>query len=312
MSGIGFVFPGQGSQKQGMLLELAHRYSLILETFAAASDVLGLDLWDIAQHNPEDQLNQTAITQPVLLTASVAIMRVWQEAGGARPAIVAGHSLGEYTALVSAEVLDFATAVKLVHERGKFMQSAVKDSDGKMAAIVGLESTRIIEICDEASALGTVSAANLNSPEQTVIAGEHKAVEKAMQLCKDAGAKRALPLNVSVPSHCALMRPAARQLQAVLESVGLHEPTIAVVPNATAEITTETAAIKQNLVKQLDSPVRWVDCVRVMADTGVSHFVECGPGKVLCGLIRRIDPGLNVVTSDTLAAFESALTELSN
>lgn len=310
MEKFGFVFPGQGSQKLGMLSDLASAEAVIGQTFAEASEVLGLDLWQICQHDNDNTLDRTDITQPVLLTASVAIWRLWEQQGGPKPAILAGHSLGEYSALVCAGVLEFSDAVSMVNKRGKFMQSAVPAGEGKMAAIVGLENYQIHEICDEAEQGQVVSAANFNSPGQTVIAGETSAVERAIALCKEAGAKRALPLNVSVPSHCDLMRPAAKQLAEELESINFKPPQIAVVQNCTAEICDDPELIKANLIKQLHEPVRWVDCVNVMHKAGVSKIVECGPGKVLCGLIRRIQSDISCLGSDDPASLDNARAEM--
>lgn len=312
MHKFGFVFPGQGSQKLGMLSELAASNSIIEETFAEASTVLNVDLWQICQHDNDNNLDQTAITQPVLLASSVAIFRLWQQQGGAQPTILAGHSLGEYSALVCSGAIKFSDAVAVVHQRGKFMQSAVAEGAGKMAAIVGLENYQINEICDEAEETGTVSAANFNSPGQTVIAGEAAAVDKAIELCKEAGAKRALPLKVSVPSHCALMRPAAESLSEVLSNIVVEEPSIPVVQNVNAEISASSESIRANLVKQLHAPVLWVDCVQVIAKAGVTHLVECGPGKVLCGLIRRIDSEIVCLGSEDQASLDSALAEMSS
>lgn len=311
MHKFGFVFPGQGSQKLGMLSDLAGSSKIIESTFAEASEAVGHDLWEICQHDSSNNLDQTQITQPVLLSASVAIMRLWQQRGGAAPSILAGHSLGEYSALVCAGAISFADAAKIVHQRGKFMQAAVPENSGKMAAIVGLENYQIHEICDEAEEQGSVSAANFNSPGQTVIAGEATAVDRAIELCKEAGAKRALPLKVSVPSHCALMRPAASELESVLSEIEIRKPAIPVVQNVNADITEDPEAIKQNLISQLYAPVLWVDCVQVIAKAGVSHLVELGPGKVLCGLIKRIDAELVCLGSDDPAALESALAEMS-
>lgn len=312
MQKFGFVFPGQGSQKLGMLSELAAAHDIIGDTFKEASDVLGMDLWEVTQHDLGNMLDQTAVTQPVLLTASIAITRLWQELGGSVPAIVAGHSLGEYSALVCAGAIDFADGVKAVNQRGHFMQAAVQEGTGKMAAIVGLENYQIDEICDEAESQGIVSAANINSPGQVVIAGEATAVDRAIELCKEAGAKRALPLNVSVPSHCALMRPAADQLREVLDSINIKKPDIPVVQNVNAEITSDPEQIKKNLIKQLYAPVLWVDCVRVIHKSGVSRLVECGPGKVLCGLIKRIESELVCFGSEDPASLESARAEMNS
>ncbi len=311
MPKFGFVFPGQGSQKLGMLSDLAGSNRIIEETFAEASSVLGMDLWQICQHDGGNNLDQTSITQPVLLASSIAVYRLWEQCGGAAPAILAGHSLGEYSALVCAGALEFQDAVSVVHQRGRFMQSAVAEGAGKMAAIVGLENYQINEICDEAEAIGVVSAANFNSPGQTVIAGESAAVDRAIELCKEAGAKRALPLKVSVPSHCELMRPAAERLSAVLDEIRVSTPQIPVIQNVNAELSTTAQDIRANLVKQLYAPVLWVDCVQVISEAGISHLVECGPGKVLCGLIRRIDSEIACFGSEDQAALDSALAEMS-
>lgn len=311
MQKFGMVFPGQGSQKLGMLGDLSREYPLIEQTFAEASAVLQQDLWEVAQHDSHNNLDQTEITQPVLLAASIAIWRLWSQLQGPQPLILAGHSLGEYSALVCADVLDFADAVKLVHQRGLFMQAAVAPGSGKMAAIVGLENYQIHEICDEAEEKQVVSAANFNSPGQTVIAGDAEAVERAMVLCKQAGAKRALPLKVSVPSHCALMRPAATELERELANIEFRPPSIPVVQNVNAEIGEDAEKIKQNLIKQLYAPVLWVDSVRLMHKTGISKLVECGPGKVLCGLIKRIEPELACFGSDEPQGLQSSIAEVS-
>lgn len=310
MHKFGFVFPGQGSQKLGMLGSLANDNSLITDTFKEASDVLGLDLWEIAQHDSENNLDQTHITQPVLLTASVAIWRLWQQRTELRPSILAGHSLGEYSALVCADVLSLADAVNVVHQRGKFMQAAVPAEVGKMAAIVGLENYQIHDICDEAEKGEVVSAANFNSPGQTVIAGDAAAVERAIILCKEAGAKRALPLNVSVPSHCALMKPAAIELEKILNDIAFSEPSISVVQNVNGELVQSPEEIKSNLIKQLYAPVLWVDCIEVISKAGVTKLVECGPGKVLSGLIKRIDSDIRCFGSDDTASLDIAVGEM--
>jgi [acyl-carrier-protein] S-malonyltransferase len=310
MHKFGFVFPGQGSQKLGMLGSLANDYSLITDIFKEASDVLGLDLWEIAQHDSENNLDQTHITQPVLLTASVAIWRLWQQRSPLRPSVLAGHSLGEYSALVCADVLSFADAVNVVHQRGRFMQAAVPPGVGKMAAIVGLDDYQIHEICDEAEKGEVVSAANFNSPGQTVIAGDASAVERAIILCKEAGAKRALPLNVSVPSHCALMKPAAIELEKILDDIEFSAPSIAVVQNVNGELVDSPDEIKLNLIKQLYTPVLWVDCIGSMSEAGVTKLVECGPGKVLSGLIKRIDSDIRCFGSDDTASLNIAIGEM--
>jgi [acyl-carrier-protein] S-malonyltransferase len=311
MQNFGFVFPGQGSQKLGMLASLSERSPIIKATFAEASEVLQQDLWEIAQLDSQNTLDQTHITQPVLLSASVAIWRLWNSLSEQQPSILAGHSLGEYSALVCADSISFVDAIKIVHLRGQFMQAAVPAGEGKMAAIVGLENLQIDEICDDAEEAGIVSAANFNSPGQTVIAGEAAAVDRAIELCKEAGAKRALPLNVSVPSHCELMRPAALQLEQELDAVEMQNPKIPVVQNVNADVTEEPEQIKKNLVKQLYAPVLWVECVQLIHRTGVNKVVECGPGKVLSGLIRRIESDIQCFGSDDTASLDSAIAEMS-
>ncbi len=310
MDKFGLVFPGQGSQKLTMLKELADLHSEVSETFAEASEVLQRDLWEIAQIDSDNLLDRTDITQPILLTASVAIWRVWQSKGGATPALLAGHSLGEYSALVCAEVISFRDAVKLVNRRGLYMQNAVPPGLGKMAAIVGLDNEAIESACKQAAQGAVVAPANFNSAGQTVIAGEAEAVERAMALCKDAGAKRALPLNVSVPSHCALMQPAAEELAVDLESIEFAAAKIPLVQNATAEIVSDPDTIKQNLLSQLYLPVRWVDCINAMSGAGVSRLVECGPGKVLSGLVKRIDPSVVCVGTESPEDINAALSQV--
>ena len=280
-----------------MLADLATHFGVIEETFAEASAVLGKDLWEVSQIDLNGQLNQTDITQPALLAASVAIWRVWHSQQGAQPSILAGHSLGEYSALVCSGVLAFGDAVQLVHQRGRHMQAAVSAGKGKMAAIVGFDDVKIAGLCEQAAQGQVVSAANFNSPGQTVIAGDVDAVERAMILCKEAGAKRALPLNVSVPSHCALMGPAAAQLQAELDRVQFNSPQIPVVQNVNAQICGDPNLIKENLIKQLYVPVLWVDSIKCMGSNGVQKILECGPGKVLSGLIRRIEPDISCFAS---------------
>jgi len=312
MSDIGFIFPGQGSQKLGMLAELAENFCVVEETFAQASTVLGKDLWQVSQTDQKEQLNQTNITQPVLLAASVALWRVWEDQQGSQPSILAGHSLGEYSALVCSGVLAFSDAIQLVHQRGLYMQAAVSAGTGKMAAIVGLADDKIAGLCEQAAQGQVVSAANFNSPGQTVIAGDVDAVERAMVLCKEAGAKRALPLNVSVPSHCSLMKPAAEQLQAELDRVQFNSPQIPIVQNVNAQISEDPNLLKENLIKQLYMPVLWVDSVKCMRANGVEKLLECGPGKVLSGLIRRIEPEISCFASDNPEGLTSAIAELSS
>ncbi|PVX41390.1 [acyl-carrier-protein] S-malonyltransferase [Pasteurella langaaensis DSM 22999] len=291
MKKFAMVFPGQGSQAVGMLAELAEQFPIVTETFQQASEVLGYDLWALVQQGPAEELNKTWQTQPALLAASVAIYRVWQQQyPELKPEVMAGHSLGEYSALVCAGVIDFQDAIKLVELRGKLMQQAVPEGTGAMYAIIGLDNAAIIEACATAAAETgeVVSAVNFNSPGQVVIAGTKAAAEKAGELCKSAGAKRALPLAVSVPSHCALMKPAADQLAVSLESVAVKTPAAAVINNVDVKTETDAAAIRSALVRQLYSPVRWTETVEKMSANGVEALVEIGPGKVLTGLTGRI------------------------
>ena len=289
---IAIVFPGQGSQSVGMLAELAAAYPLVPETFAEASTVLGTDLWDLVSQGPKELLDRTDLTQPAMLTAGVAVWRVWQLEGGTRPDWLAGHSLGEFTALVCAGALGFADAVALVAQRGRFMQEAVPAGAGAMAAILGLADDQVAAACAEAAQGQVLAPVNFNSPGQVVIAGEAAAVERGIAAAKARGAKRAVPLPVSVPSHCALMRPAAERLAVALAAVDIAPPSIPVLHNATVDTAQEPEAIRERLVRQLHSPVRWVETVRRLADGGVSLVIEAGPGKVLAGLTKRIDERL--------------------
>lgn len=307
MNKTGFVFPGQGSQKTGMLGLLAQQHGEIKDTFAEASEVLGFDLWAIVCENPNELLDQTHITQPALLTASVAIWRLWRMSGGPLPSLLAGHSLGEYSALTCAGVLSFADAVRLVHRRGLYMQEAVPAGSGGMAAILGLEDDKIEEICIRVAQGAVVSPANFNSTGQTVIAGEREAVERAMQACKDAGAKRALSLNVSVPSHCELMRSAADRLAVDLNEVTFHVPEIPVVQNVDGLVAADSKQIKLNLLQQLYLPVQWVGTINSMAVQQHRILVECGPGKVLGGLIKRIDPDIKTYALEEPESFAEAI-----
>ncbi len=304
---LAFVFPGQGSQQLQMLSELAQQYPLIEQTFAEASQALGYDLWALTQEGPESELNSTDKTQPALLTAGVAIWRLWLEQGGEQPSLLAGHSLGEYTALVCAGVMTLAQGVKLVELRGRFMQAAVPAGEGAMAAILGLDDEKIRQACDAAAQGDVVSAVNYNSPGQVVIAGQAAAVARAVELCKEAGAKRAVELPVSVPSHCALMKPAADQLAVELEGIDMQMPQIPVVQNVDAAVATSIEQIKTNLVAQLYSPVLWSDTVVAMAQQGAETLLECGPGKVLSGLNKRIQRSLAVAAINDIAGLEKAL-----
>lgn len=307
---IAFVFPGQGSQKVGMLAELAAAHPSIKQTFEEASQALGYDMWDLVQNGEQQQLNLTETTQPVLLTASVAVWRLWQAQGGAVPALMAGHSLGEFSALVCAGSLQFEDAVKLVRARGQAMQTAVPVGEGAMAAVLGLDDAKIIEICQQASEAGVVEAVNFNSPGQVVIAGQVAAVDKAIELLKAAGAKRAMPLPVSAPFHTSLMRPAGEKLEAALADLNVASPELAVVHNVHGQTESDPAKIKALLVEQIYSPVKWVSCVETMLDKGIETTVECGPGKVLSGLNKRIQKSLTCLNIESPETLDAALTAL--
>ena len=307
MTQFAFVFPGQGSQTVGMLTELAATYPLVEETFREASDALGYDLWQLVSQGPAEELNKTWQTQPALLAASVAIYRVWQQQGGEQPVLMAGHSLGEYSALVCAGVLNFADAVKLVELRGKLMQEAVPEGTGAMQAIIGLDDAAIRKACEESAQGQVVSPVNFNSPGQVVIAGNKEAVERAGAACKAAGAKRALPLPVSVPSHCALMKPAADKLAVALESITFNAPAVPVINNVDVKAETDAVAIRHALVRQLYSPVRWTESVEAMAAQGVTQLLEMGPGKVLTGLTKRIVDSLTAAAVNDTASLAAAL-----
>lgn len=293
-----FVFPGQGSQSVGMLGPLAAEYPAIIDTFAEASDVLHLDLWRLCQSGPVEQLNRTENTQPALLAAGIAMWRLWRQMDGRSPELMAGHSLGEYSALVAAGSLDFTEAVELVAERGRKMQLAVPAGEGAMAAVIGLEDQAVEAVCEQAAKEQCVSAANYNAPGQVVIAGHTAAVERAMAAAKDQGAKRTLPLPVSVPSHCALMRPAADALEPKLVKATVTSPKIPVLHNVDVASYDDPDAIRRMLLQQLYRPVQWTQTIQRMARCGVAHIVECGPGKVLTGLVRRIDRKLEVFNID--------------
>ncbi|MBD3897444.1 ACP S-malonyltransferase [Halomonas sp. ML-15] len=302
---LALMFPGQGSQHVGMMRELAERYSVVRTTFEEASDALGYDLWHLVQEGPEEDLNATTCTQPALLTSSVAIWRVWQELEGPRPAAMAGHSLGEYSAMVCAGVMTFAEGVRLVKLRGEAMQAAVPAGEGAMAAILGLDDSAVEAACEQAAQGDVVSAVNYNAPGQVVIAGAKAAVERAIAACQEAGAKRALPLPVSVPSHCALMRPAAERLEAAMGAIELRAPRYTVIQNVDALAHADVDTLRTRLVEQLYRPVRWTACVEAMAGQGAEVFIECGPGKVLTGLNKRIargSRGLAINDPDSLSA----------
>ena len=307
MSKTAIVFPGQGSQTLGMLSDIASEYAIVQETFAQASNVLGYDLWALVQDGPGEDLNRTDRTQPALLAASVAIWRVWNEQNGKQPEFLAGHSLGEYSALVCAGAIAFEDAIKLVELRGQYMLEAVPEGTGSMAAIIGLDDDAIAKACGDAAQDQVVSPVNFNSPGQVVIAGHKEAVERASALCKEAGAKRALPLAVSVPSHCSLMSPAAEKLAAQLETIDVKSPVLKVINNVDVAIESDPVAIKDALKRQLFSPVRWSETVQFFAANDVSLQIEVGPGKVLSGLAKRIDKSVSGVATTDVANLTSAL-----
>lgn len=303
-----FLFPGQGSQSLNMMDGFSA--AVVKDTFDEASEALGDDLWAMLKADSSDAINQTVNTQPLMLAAGVATFRAWLAVGGRMPAAVAGHSLGEYSALVAADALDFDDAVRLVRLRAEAMQSAVPAGAGAMAAVLGLEDADIVAACAEAALDDVVEAVNFNAPGQVVIAGSQAAVERAIAACKARGAKRALPLPVSVPSHCALMKPAALKLADALEGISISVPTVPVLHNADVASYTDPAQIRDALVRQLYSPVRWTDTVRKLAADGVSRHAECGPGKVLAGLNKRIDSSLSTLALTDDAALAAALGSL--
>jgi [acyl-carrier-protein] S-malonyltransferase len=306
---LGMVFPGQGSQAVGMLSDLAQTSLQVGETFAEASAVLGYDLWQLVQQGPAEVLNQTGNTQPAMLAAGVAVWRAWEARGGAQPAVMAGHSLGEYTALVCAGALQFGDAIALVAERGRCMQSAVPEGVGAMAAILGLDDAAVAGVCETAAAGEVVSPVNFNSPGQVVIAGHVAAVERATALAKEAGARRAVLLPVSVPSHCSLMTSAAAEFAVRLAQVDISSPKIPVLQNVDAAAHADPVTIRENLGKQLYSPVQWVRSVQAMGAQGVTRIIEAGPGKVLAGLCKRIDTSIDAVAVHDTASLDSALSE---
>ena len=307
MTNFAVTFPGQGSQSVGMLAELAAAYPLVKATFEEASDALGKNLWVMSQKGPAEELNMTANTQPAMLTAGIAVWRVLQEQTNQRPEMLAGHSLGEYTAMVASGVIDFADAVKLVAARGEFMQTAVPSGQGAMAAILGLTDDQVRDVCEQAAQGEVASAVNFNSPGQVVIAGNAAAIARAIELATEAGAKRALPLDVSVPSHCALMKPAAEQLAAMMSVMSFNAPAIPVIQNVNVTSASDIATIQNALAVQLYSPVRWVETIECISDEGVETIIEAGPGKVLSGLCKRIDKSLTALPVLCPASLEKAL-----
>jgi [acyl-carrier-protein] S-malonyltransferase len=307
---LGFVFPGQGSQSVGMLAELSSSFGEVGETFGQASDALGYDLWQVVSDGPAEELNKTHVTQPAMLAAGVATWRIWQAKNGPAPVVMAGHSLGEYTALVCAGAIAFEDAVGLVADRGRFMQEAVPAGEGAMAAILGLDDEVVIEVCAKAAEGDVVSAVNFNAPGQVVVAGSAAAVERSVNLAKEAGAKRAVTLPVSAPSHCSLMQPAADRLAERLAGIDVQMPSIPVLHNADVAAADSPEAIRDALVRQLYGPVRWVETVRAMAGQGVDALVECGPGKVLTGLNRRIERRMPIHPVLDGESLDKALAEL--
>lgn len=301
-----FTFPGQGSQSVGMMAAYGDA-APVRDTFAEASAALGFDLWEMVARGPADALNQTVNTQPAMLSAGVAVYRLWLSLGGRAPDLMAGHSLGEYSALVCAGALDFADAARLVRLRAEAMQTAVPEGAGGMAAILGLDDDTVRALCAEAAQGQVLAAVNFNSPGQVVIAGDKAAVERGCALAKDKGAKRALPLPVSVPSHCALMKPAAERLLAALAAIEIRAPAVPVLHNADIAAHADADAIRDALARQLYSPVRWVESVRAMGEAGVGLIAECGPGKVLAGLNKRILDGVPSVALSDAAALADAL-----
>lgn len=308
MSKLAYVFPGQGSQKVGMLRDVK---SALAATFEEASAVLGYDLWQLVQDGPAEKLDRTEYTQPALLTASVGLWRIALAQGAAVPQVVAGHSLGEYSALVVASVLKFTDAVSLVAKRGQFMQSAVPIGEGGMAVILGLGDAEVKAICAGFTGSKLVQTANFNAPGQVVIAGETEALGAVVQACKDAGARRTMPLSVSAPFHCALMKPAADRMQDALARVTLNVPHIPIVQNVDADYCDDPESIRKNLVKQMYSAVLWTDTILKMAADGVSRIIECGPGRVLSGLTRRIDRSMATSNINSQESLNTVMGEMS-
>ncbi|GAB0149174.1 MULTISPECIES: ACP S-malonyltransferase [Marichromatium] len=309
---LAVFFPGQGSQALGMLDALAATYPSVRQTFEEASDALGQDLWQLVSSGPEDALNRTENTQPAMLAAGIAVWRVWRQAGGAPATVMAGHSLGEYSALVAAEALGFADGVRLAAERGRLMQAAVPPGEGSMAALLGLDDDTVIALCAEQAGGEVLEAVNFNSPGQVVIAGASAAVARAVEAAKAAGAKRAVQLPVSVPSHCALMRPAAEQLAERLAELDLSLPQVPVLHNVNVAPAADVAELRDLLVQQLYRPVRWVETVRKVAGDGVPAAIESGPGKVLAGLCKRIDRNMTTLPVFDPKTLDAALEATAN
>lgn len=304
---LAIVFPGQGSQASGMQAALAEAHPEIAATYAEASEPLGFDLWELVQHGPAERLNETVVTQPAMLTAGVAAWRVWRKCGGAMPAFMAGHSLGEYTALTCAGAIEFPDAVRLVMRRAELMQAAAPPGTGGMATILGLDDGAVVAACREAAQGEVVSAVNFNCPGQVVIAGQRTAVERATERARAAGAKRVLWLSVSVPAHCELMRPAADELAQALAAAPIRKPAVPVISNVDVQPYATPEQIRDGLRRQLYGPVRWTETVRWLVGQGVTAFVEAGPGKVLTGLVRRIDASVQAACIDSPSVLEELL-----
>lgn len=298
---LAFVFPGQGSHSVGMMNALAAEFPVVRQTFSEASQALGYDLWQVVEQGPEEKLNQTEVTQPAMLTADIATWRAWLASKGPLPQLMAGHSLGEYSALVCAEALDFSDAVKLVADRARFMQEAVPIGQGGIAAILGLDDDAVRQLCEQAAQGEVLDAVNFNSPNQVVIAGTAAAVARAVEQSKAAGAKRAVVLPMSVPAHSRLMHPAAQRMAERIKTVNVRSPRVPVIHNVHLRAESDPEAIRNALVRQIESPVRWVELIQKMAADGVDRMVECGPGKVLTGLNKRI-----VKTFETLPVYDPA------
>lgn len=304
---LAFIFPGQGSQSVGMMSDLNQAYPVVKQTFDEASEAFGQDMWSLAQNGPEELLSQTEITQPIMFVSGVAAWRAWCAATDVRPAMMAGHSLGEYSAYVSAGAISLEQGTKLVKRRGELMRDACPGGQGKMAALLGLDDDKAISVCADAAQGQVVQAVNFNSPGQVVIAGHAEAVDRAIELAKEAGAKKAMPLAVSVPCHSDLMKPAAEELAEQLRATEISTPAIPVVNNIDAKVELDPAKIREKLIAQLYSPVLWVASVNTMHAAGISTLVECGPGKVLCGMSKRVVRGLSVSTLQDQAGFEATL-----
>ena len=304
---VAFVFPGQGSQSVGMQENLAAEYPIVRETFEEASDALGFDMHALVKYGPREALDETVNTQPAMLTAGIATWRAWQQAGGVMPAMMAGHSLGEYSALVASGALPFHDTVALVRKRAELMQGAVPAGEGAMAAIIGLDDEAIIEACQAASKAGVAEAANFNTPGQVVVAGDRPGIEKLIELAKAAGARRAMMLAVSVPAHSSLMRSAGETLAALIQESSFTDPAITVISSVDGTAYAGAEDMRARMQAQVYSPVRWVDVINHMQDSGVDSIIECGPGKVLAGLVRRIDRSISTSCIDSAYALQTEM-----